>query len=39
LEQRVPGYMVPQTIRRIAALPMTPHGKIDRQALVAMLGT
>jgi non-ribosomal peptide synthetase component F len=38
LEQRVPGYMVPQTIRRIATLPMTPHGKIDRRALVAMLG-
>jgi D-alanine--poly(phosphoribitol) ligase subunit 1 len=37
LERRLPGYMVPGSIRRIANLPMTPHGKIDRQALVALL--
>jgi amino acid adenylation domain-containing protein len=37
LERRLPGYMVPQTIRRIASLPMTPHGKVDRRALVALL--
>jgi len=37
LERRLPGYMVPQAIRRIAALPVTQHGKVDRKALVAML--
>jgi amino acid adenylation domain-containing protein len=37
LQRRLPGYMVPQAIHRIAALPMTPHGKPDRPALVALL--
>ena len=37
LERRLPGYMVPQEIRRIGSLPLTPHGKVDRQALTAML--
>jgi non-ribosomal peptide synthetase component F len=37
LERRLPGYMVPETIRRIAALPLTSHGKVDRGALVALL--
>jgi non-ribosomal peptide synthetase component E (peptide arylation enzyme) len=31
--------MVPQMIHRIVNLPMTPHGKIDRHALVARLAT
>ena len=37
LERLLPSYMVPDTIRRIASLPMTPHGKVDRHALVALL--
>jgi D-alanine--poly(phosphoribitol) ligase subunit 1 len=37
LERRLPGYMVPEAIRRIASLPMTAHGKVDRHALVALL--
>jgi amino acid adenylation domain-containing protein len=39
LERRLPRYMVPQMIHRIVNLPMTPHGKIDRHALVARLAT
>jgi len=37
LERRLPSYMVPESIHRIAALPLTPHGKVDRGALVALL--
>lgn len=37
LELRLPSYMVPQMIRQIPSLPMTPHGKVDRHALVALL--
>ncbi|MEU8896428.1 non-ribosomal peptide synthase/polyketide synthase [Nocardia sp. NPDC048505] len=33
--ERVPGYMVPQSIMVIDALPLTPAGKLDRAALPA----
>ncbi|MFK8906296.1 amino acid adenylation domain-containing protein, partial [Streptomyces sp. YS-3] len=33
LGERLPPYMVPSTVERIEALPLTPHGKIDRAAL------
>lgn len=33
LHTRLPGYMVPGILRQIAAMPLTPNGKIDRRAL------
>jgi acyl-coenzyme A synthetase/AMP-(fatty) acid ligase len=35
--QRLPDYMVPREIHRIKALPLNAHGKVDRQALRAVL--
>jgi amino acid adenylation domain-containing protein len=37
LKQRVPPYMVPQRIIRMASLPLTPNGKIDRRRLAESL--
>jgi thioesterase domain-containing protein/SAM-dependent methyltransferase len=33
LEERLPGYMVPQALVCLEALPLTPNGKVDRAAL------
>ncbi|MBG0829101.1 non-ribosomal peptide synthetase [Planomonospora sp. ID67723] len=33
LARRLPDYMVPGTVTVLDALPMTPHGKVDRKAL------
>ncbi|WP_261720516.1 non-ribosomal peptide synthetase [Streptomyces sp. FZ201] len=38
LADRLPGYLVPATIRRVDAFPLTPNGKLDRRALLAGAG-
>lgn len=36
LRATLPGFMVPQSIVRLDEIPMTPNGKVDRQALAAL---
>lgn len=36
LRQELPWYMIPGAIRTVDAFPLTPNGKIDRQALLAL---
>lgn len=33
LRERLPEYMVPQYVNKLARLPLTPNGKVDRKAL------
>ncbi|MCO5121671.1 MAG: thioesterase domain-containing protein, partial [Burkholderiaceae bacterium] len=39
LAARLPGYMIPALIHRLDDLPVTPSGKLDRQAILATLKT
>ena len=36
LADLLPPYMIPHALIRLAALPLTPHGKVDRAALAAL---
>lgn len=38
LSQRLPGYMVPRTIRMLDTLPLNANGKVDRKALTTLRG-
>lgn len=35
---RLPSYMQPRSFRMLADMPLNPNGKVDRKALVALLG-
>jgi amino acid adenylation domain-containing protein len=35
LREKLPGYMIPQIVVVLDALPVTPNGKVDREALLA----
>ncbi|MFD9436726.1 amino acid adenylation domain-containing protein [Streptomyces sp. NPDC060002] len=39
LAERLPAHMLPQRLRYLDRLPLTPHGKLDRTALAAVSGT
>jgi acyl carrier protein len=39
LQKRLPAYMVPASLERIDAIPLTPNGKVDRRALTSPRGS
>ncbi|MFE7931070.1 amino acid adenylation domain-containing protein [Streptomyces sp. NPDC057456] len=39
LAERLPAHLLPQRLRYLDRLPLTPHGKLDRTALAAASGT
>lgn len=39
LRERLPAYMIPARFLRLAALPLTPAGKVDRRAVAELAGS
>ncbi|HYQ72620.1 MAG TPA: thioester reductase, partial [Gammaproteobacteria bacterium] len=37
--RKLPGYMMPREFRLLDTFPLNPNGKVDRKALLAMLGS